>query len=152
MIVINGVNKISIYDSNGKFIKDITHMNAVHIYNGNEEYPNIIAIESETIDEEFESIYHNGLDERTDFQKMIDNDDTRFVLSEATSQLGMKIIITAVGKDNKDNDRVMLYSCDNCLFGIEKEPFGDITLDSRYITTYTHYISCKKPIVCIIKK
>ena len=83
---------------------------------------------------------------------MTDDDDTRFVLSEATSQLGMKIIITAVGKDNKDNDKVILYTCDNCLFGVEKEPFGDITLSSRYITTYTHYISCKKPIVCIIKK
>ena len=152
MIATNGVNKISIYDSNGKFIKDITNMNAVHIYNGNEKYPNIITIESETIDEEFESIYHNGIDERTDFQKMIDNDDTRFVLSEATSQLGMKIIITVIGKDNKNNDRVMLYSCDNCLFGIEKEPFGDIIWDFKYITTYTYYISCKGPIKCIIKK
>ena len=35
---------------------------------------------------------------------------------------------------------------------MKKKPLGDITLDSRYITTYTHYISCKKPIVCIIKK
>ena len=138
MIATNGVNKISTYDSNAKFIKDITNMNAVHIYNGNEEYPNIITIESETIDEEFESIYHNGIDERTDFQKMIDNDDTRFVLSEAISQLGMKIIITVIGKDNKNNDRVMLYSCDNCLFGIEKEPFADIIGDFKYITTYTY--------------
>ena len=122
MFALNGVAKISIYDANGKFVKDITHMNAVHIYNGNEEYPNVIAIESEVIDEEFESLYHNGIDERT------------------------------VGKDEKDNMRTVLYACDYCVFGVEKEPFGDITLDSRYITTYTHYISCMSKVKCIIKK
>ena len=152
MFALNGVAKISIYDANGKFVKDITHMNAVHIYNGNEEYPNIIAIESEVIDEEFESLYHNGIDERTDFQKMIDGDDTCFVLSEATSQLGMKIVITTKGKDEKDNIKTVLYTCDYCIFGVEKEPFGDISLDSRYITTYTHYISCMSKVKCIIKK
>ena len=152
MFALNGVAKISIYDANGKFVKDITHMNAVHIYNGNEEYPNIIAIESEVIDEEFESLYHNGIDERTDFQKMTSSDDTCFVLSSAVSQRGMKIIITAIGKDNKDNEKTMLYICDYCMFGLEKEPFGDVSLDCRNITTYTHYISCKMPIRCIIKK